>query len=103
MSLATEAPHTLEEVAVRFSPDGTPMAVRHDGHIWTVDPDVHATHWFTRESWWDTQHRAPIGIGDVVSVEHWQLQTKLASNPELLTFTLRRDPLATQWLLESIS
>ncbi|WP_348537391.1 hypothetical protein [Paenarthrobacter sp. OM7] len=69
-----------------------------------VDPDVHTAHWFTRDSWWESRNRAAIGTGDLVSVEHWQVQAKLPSaNAELRTFTLRREPLAAVWQLESVS
>jgi hypothetical protein len=69
-----------------------------------VDPDVHHGHWFTRAPWWETRTRAATGTGDMVSVVHWQVQAKLPSaGAELRTFTLRREPLDTQWQLESIS
>lgn len=104
MTLAPEHPTTGHGIDVRFSLDGTPLAVRHDGRIWMVDPDVHTAHWFTRDTWWEHRTRAAIGTGDVVSVEHWQVQAKLpTAGAELRTFTLRREPLATQWDLESIS
>ncbi|YCK79720.1 hypothetical protein M1D89_01430 (plasmid) [Arthrobacter sp. D3-18] len=104
MTIAPESPTTSADVAVRFSPDSTPLAIRHNGRIWMVDPDVHTAHWFTRDAWWETQTRAAIGTGDLVSVEHWQVQAKLPqANAELRTFTLRREPLATVWQLESIS
>ncbi|MBT2523417.1 hypothetical protein [Arthrobacter sp. ISL-28] len=104
MTLAPEAPHALEAVAVRFSPDGTPLAVRHDGQIWVVDPDVDTAHWFTRDSWWDTQRSTPPGVGNVVDIEYWRVQVRLGpSTSALRTFELRRDPLAQQWLLESIT
>jgi len=104
MTLAPEHATTGHEVDVRFTPDGMPMAIRYDGRIWMVDPDVHTAHWFTRDAWWETQTRAAIGTGDLVSVEHWQVQATLPSaNAELRTFTLRREPLATAWQLESIS
>ncbi|WP_400160566.1 hypothetical protein [Arthrobacter sp. BPSS-3] len=89
------------EVDVRFTPAGTPLAVRHEGRIWAVAADP--VHWFTRDAWWDTRRTAAVGSGDMVSVEFWQLQVRLGSNSALRTFTLRRDPLSTQWLLESIS
>lgn len=104
MTLAPEHPITGHGIDVRFSLDGTPLAVRHDGRIWMVDPDVHSAHWFTRDAWWEHRTRAAIGTGDVVSVEYWQVQAKLpTAGAELRTFTLRREPLATQWDLESIS
>ena len=92
MTLAPEHPNcALHEVAVRFSPDGTPMAIRHDGGIWMVDPDIHADHWFTQDSAGDTPR------------EHWQVQAKLpTAGAELRTFTLRREPLDAAWRLESI-
>ena len=104
MTLAPESLTTAQDVDVRFSPDGTPLAIRHDGRIWMVDPDVHTAHWFTRDSWWETRTRAAVGTGDLVSVEHWQVQAKLPqASDELRTFALRREPLATVWQLESIS
>ena len=89
------------EVDVRFTPAGTPLAVRVDGRIWAVAADP--VHWFTRDAWWNTRRSAAVGSGDLVSVEFWQLQVRLGSNSALRTFTLRREPLSTQWLLESIS
>lgn len=88
-------------VDVRFTPAGTPLAVRFDGRIWAVAADP--VHWFDRDSWWDTQSTAAVGSGDLVSIEHWRVQVRLSSNSALRTFTLRRNPLATQWVLESIS
>ena len=88
-------------VDVRFTPAGHPLAVRHDGRIWAVMADP--VHWFAREAWWDTRHTAAVGSGDLVSVEYWRVQVGLASNSALRTFTLRRDPLSSQWLLESIA
>ncbi|WP_232223586.1 hypothetical protein [Arthrobacter sp. FB24] len=87
-------------VDVRFTATGAPLAVRFDGRVWAVAADP--VHWFTRDSWWDTRRSAPVGIGNVVDIEHWRVQVRLSSNSALRTFTLRRDPLAAQWLLESI-
>ncbi|BCW86139.1 hypothetical protein NicSoilE8_38120 [Arthrobacter sp. NicSoilE8] len=102
--MTPEARHKYQEIPVQFTADGTPMAVRYENRIWMVDPDVHAAHWFTRDSWWETQRRAAVGSGDLVSIEHWQVQATLpTSDQELHTFTIRREPLATGWLLESVS
>ena len=87
------------DVEVRFTPGGTPLAVRHEGRIWAVAADP--VHWFARDAWWDTRRSAAVGSGDLVSIEYWRVQVRLASNSALRTFTLRRDPLATQWVLES--
>jgi hypothetical protein len=105
MTLAPETQRTLQEVAVLFTPDPDrkPLAIRFDGHVWAVNQDVHAAHWFTRDAWWKTRNRAAIGTGNVVSIEYWQVQAKVSSNAELRTFTLRREPQSTQWQLESIS
>lgn len=88
-------------VDVRFTPAGNPLAVRYNGRIWAVMADP--VHWFTRDSWWDTRRSVPVGIGNVVDIEHLRVQVGLASNSALRTFTLRRDPLSSQWLLESIT
>ncbi|WP_159701296.1 hypothetical protein [Arthrobacter sp. 18067] len=103
MTLAPESPTTGHVVNVRFSPDGTPLAIRHDGRIWMVDPDVHTAHWFTRDTWWETGNRAASGTDDLVGVEHWRVQATLSANAALRTFLLRLDPAADRWVLESIS
>lgn len=104
MTIAPETPTTGHEVAVRFSPDGTPLAIRYDGRIWMVDPDIHTAHWFTRDAWWEHRTRVAVGTGDVVSVEYWHVQARPSgANAELHTFMLRREPLAEHWQLESIS
>jgi hypothetical protein len=88
-------------VDVRFTPAGTPLAVRHEGRIWAVAADP--VRWFARDSWWDTRRTAAVGSGDLVSIEYWRVQVRLSSNSALRTFELRRDPLSEQWLLESIT
>lgn len=96
---ATDKPLNVP-VQVRFTATGTPLAVRYDGRIWAVAAEP--VHWFTRADWWNTNKRAPAGCGDLVSIEHWQLQVRLGSSTSALrTFDLRRDPLSNQWLLES--
>ncbi|MGO4806547.1 hypothetical protein AB4089_15630 [Arthrobacter sp. 2MCAF15] len=89
------------DVEVRFTPAGTPLAVRFDGRIWAVAADP--VHWFARDAWWDTRRTAAVGSGDLVSIEYWRVQVRLGSNSALRTITLRRNALSTQWLLESIS
>jgi hypothetical protein len=99
---ATANETTLDvPVDVRFTPAGTPLAVRHEDRIWAVAADP--VHWFARDAWWDTRRTAPVGSGDLVSIEYWQVQVRLGSNSALRTFTLRRNPRATRWLLENIS
>ncbi|MFE4230112.1 hypothetical protein ACFRJ8_19740 [Arthrobacter sp. NPDC056886] len=88
-------------VDVRFTAAGTPLAVRFDGRIWAVAAEP--VHWFARDAWWDTRRDAAVGSGDLVSIEYWRVQVRLGSTSALRTFTLRRDPLSEQWLLESIS
>lgn len=88
-------------VQVRFTAAGTPLAVRYNGRIWAVAAE--SMHWFTRSEWWNTAKRAPVGCGDLVSIEHWQVQVRLTSASALRTFVLRRDPLSEQWLLASIT
>jgi hypothetical protein len=89
-------------VDIRFTPAGTPLAVRYDGRVWAVAAEP--LRWFTRDSWWETQRTVPVGVGNVVDIEHWRLQVRLGSSSAALrTFELRRDPLSEQWLLESIT
>ena len=104
MTTTIEVPTQTNELQVRTDPAGKPLAIRHDGRIWLVDPATDSQHWFGRDAWWDTQRTAAVGSGDLVSIEYWRLQVRLGtSGSALRTFTLRRNPLSTQWLLESIS
>ena len=98
---ATVSETTLNApVDVRFTAAGTPLAVRYDGRVWAVAAEP--LHWFTRDSWWETRRSVPVGVGNVVDIEHWRVQVCLSSNSALRTFELRLDPLSEQWLLESI-
>lgn len=89
-------------VDVRFTAAGIPLAVRYDGRVWAVAAEP--LHWFSRESWWETQQTVPVGVGNVVDIEQWKVQVRLGSSmSSLRTFQLRRKPLSEQWLLESIT
>ena len=103
MTTTTEAPTRNKDLQVRTDPAGKPLAIRHAGRIWLVDPDTESQHWFGRDAWWDTRRTAAVGSGDLVSIEYWCVQVRLDSNSALRTVTLRRNPLSTQWLLDSIS
>lgn len=103
MTITPETPTLGIPVDVRFTPTGAPLAVRYDDRIWAVDTDLETAHWFTRDSWWETRQTVPVGVGNVVDIEHWRIQVSPGTSSELLTFQLRRDPLSEQWLLESIT
>ncbi|MDQ0240306.1 hypothetical protein [Arthrobacter bambusae] len=103
MTLTAEAIHTLVEIAVRFSPDGAPLAVRYDGGIWAVDPDGGAAHWFGRGSGRDGGDSAATDIEHLASVENWRVQARLNSDSALLTFHLQRSPGSPDWLLADIT
>lgn len=102
MTLTPEAPARTHDFQVRTDPAGKPFAIRYDGRIWIVDPDTDTQHWYGRDAWWDTRRTAAVGSGDMVSIEYWRVQVRLGSDSALRTFTIRREPLAAQWLLESI-
>lgn len=102
MTLMPEAPARTHDFHVRTDPAGKPLAIRYDGQIWIVDPDTETQHWYGRDAWWDSRRTAAVGSGDMVSIEYWRVQV-LGTNSALRTFTLRREPLATQWSLESVT
>lgn len=101
MTVTPEAPTLNTPVDVRFTTAGTPLAVRYDGKIWAVAAEP--VHWFTRDSWWETPRSVPVGVGNVVDIEHWSVQVRRTSDSPLRTFELRRDPLSDQWVLEAIT
>jgi hypothetical protein len=87
-------------VDVRFTPAGTPLAVRHEDRIRAVA--ANPVRWFARDAWWDTRRTAAVGSGDLVSVEYWRVLVRPgSSNSALLTFMLRRNPLSPRRLLET--
>lgn len=88
-------------VDVHFTAAGTPLAVRYDGSLWDVAEEP--IHWFTRDSWWETRRNVPVGVGNVVDIEHWRVQVRHTSDSPLRTFDLRRDPLSERWLLAFIT
>ncbi len=80
MTLTSEAHTRTDDVQVRFDQAGKPLAIRHDGRIWIVDPDTESQHWFGRDDWWDTRRTAAMGSGDMVSVEYWRVQVRIESS-----------------------
>lgn len=103
MTSTIEAPTRYNDLQVRTDAAGKPLAIRHDGRIWLVDPDTESQHWFGRDAWWDTRRTAAVGSGDLVSIEFWRVQVRSGTHSALRTVTLRREPLATHCVLESIS
>jgi hypothetical protein len=103
MTSTIEAPARNNDLQVRLDAEGKPLAIRHDSQIWLVDPDTESQHWFGRDAWWDTRRTAAVGSGDLVSIEYWQVQVRSGTQSALRTATLRRNPLSTQWALDSIS
>lgn len=102
MDATTEQVALNAVVDVRFTTTGLPLAVRYDGRIWSVAADPF--HWFGRCDWWESGQSAARGQGDnLVSVEYWRVQVRLTAMSALRTFTLRLDPRAAQWVLESVS
>ena len=103
MTSTIEASAQTNELRVRTDAAGKPLAIRHDGLVWLVDPDTDSQHWFGRDAWWDTRRTAGVGSGDLVSIEFWRVQVRADSTSALRTATLRREPLSSHWLLENIS
>ncbi|MEC5181282.1 hypothetical protein [Arthrobacter sp. CG_A4] len=103
MTSSIEAPTQINDHQVRTDAAGKPLAIRHDGRIWLVDPATDSRHWCGRDAWWDTRRTAAVGSGDLVSIEFWRVQVRLDSTSALRTATLRREPLSPQWLLDNVS
>jgi hypothetical protein len=102
MTTTAEAPTRNINLQVRTDAAGKPLAVRHDGQIWLVDPTTQAQHWFGRHA--RRESGGTAAAGDPVTIEYWRIQVRLgASGSALRTFELRRDPLAEQWVLESLT
>lgn len=52
---------------------------------------------------WETRRSVPVGVGNVVDIEHLRVHVRQTSNSPLSTFELRREPLTEHWLLESVT
>lgn len=103
MSSTIEAPAQINGLQVRTDPAGKPLAIRHNGTIWIVDPDTDSRHWYARELRGDTRRTAVVGGDDPVSVELWCVQVRSGTHSELRTVTLRREAPSKHWILEDFS
>lgn len=101
MTVAVDTSAAWEAIQVRFTSAGVPLAVRYQDRVWAVAADP--VHWFTRADWWNQVRSAAKGSGDLVSVEYWRVQVRLTAAASLRTFTLRREPMTEQWLLDDVS
>ncbi|MFF2028716.1 hypothetical protein [Arthrobacter sp. NPDC058192] len=99
----TEAPARTHNVQVRTDLSGKPLAIRHDGQIWLVDPTAESRHWQGLDAVQDSRGTAAVVAGDLVSSEYWRVQVRTDSTSACRVATLRRETLSTQWLLENIS
>ena len=103
MTLAPVAPTQTHDLQVRTDPEGKPLAVRHDGRIWVVDPGTESQHWSGGDDGWDTRRDPGAGSGGPVSAEYWRVHVRLGSKSALRSFTLRREPCSAGWFLAHIS
>lgn len=71
--------------------------------MWPVDSGAEPEHWFGRLDGWNANISVPVGTGDVVSVEHWQIQVRLSSAADLRTFHLERDARSPDWRMANIT
>ncbi|ALV45675.1 hypothetical protein SAMN04489740_0558 [Arthrobacter alpinus] len=85
-----------EEVLVRISPAGVPLAITRNGRVWFVGAEP--IRWFERTAWWKHQRRMPKGQGRV-DVQVWRIQARLGHNPrsELVTMELECDSDGGAW------
>lgn len=109
MTPAPEAPAQTHGLQVRTDQQGKPLAIRHDGRIWVVDPGTESQRWSGSGTDWDTRRAPAAGSGGRVRTEHWRVQARLGSTSALRTFTLRRESTLRRerpspvWFLEHIS
>jgi len=102
MTLSTENPTRTLDLQVRLDPAGTPLAIRHDGRIWLVDPAIESRHWIGGDPGRGPRCSAAAGANPA-GTEYWRVGARLGSTSALRTFTLRRNPRSVQWLLDDIS
>ena len=103
MTSTIEAPARNNDLQVRLDPAGKPLAIRHNGRIWLVDPDTESQHRPGGDAGRATRRAAAVRGSELDSFEYWRVHARLGSNSALRTFTLRREPHSNQWRLENIS
>ena len=103
MSVSTEARTQTPGLQVRTDQAGKPLAIRHDGRIWLVDPDTESQHRPGADAGCATRRAAAVRGSELDSFEYWRVHARLGSNSALRTFTLRREPHSNQWRLENLS
>jgi hypothetical protein len=78
----------MEEVEVRTTSTGVPLAVVRSGRVWTVGaPPVR---WYERRPWWLESPRMPAGGTARIDIEIWQVQVRphRPGNAPLVTLEL---------------
>lgn len=103
MTLAPNATAKTPGLQVRTDPTGKPLAIRHNGQIWLVDPATESHHLPGRDARRTTQPGAAAHGGEPDGVECWRVHARLGSTTALRIFTLRRERTSNQWGLENIS
>jgi hypothetical protein len=99
MTTITETSARTSTLQVRTDPAGKPLAIRHDGQIWLVDPYTDVTHWFGTDARRDTPGTAAVGSGGRSGTEYWRVQVRTGSASAPRIFTLCREPLSPGWML----
>ena len=99
-AIADTAPQT-HDTLVRLDAAGKPLAIRHDGRIWLVDPATESRHWIGGDPGRGT--RCTAAGANPAGTEYWRVEARLGSTSALRTFTLRRNPRSVQWLLDDIN
>lgn len=103
MSVAERSFGYMQQVTVRTTVDGKPLAVERGGREWIVGAEP--IRWYERVSWWETEKRMPVGGGLAMQIEVWQVQARIGRNPKtpLHTLELTRDLTGAGWKLRSES
>lgn len=91
----------MEEVEVRTSAAGVPVAVVRKGRVWTVGAEP--VRWYERRPWWDEKKRMPLGGPSRIDVEIWQVQVRpyRAATHPLVTLELEHDRDSNDWRIRA--
>lgn len=92
-----------EEVLVRFDRCNRPLAVRHDGRIWVVQPGTETVCWYTRRDGRNAEPSTADQGGDANSVENWRVRVRPAALSAIQLFHLQRDARSSVWRLLSVT
>ncbi|NOJ60632.1 DUF6504 family protein [Arthrobacter sp. 260] len=90
-----------DEVDVRFSSSGAPLAMRWRGRIWQAVGEP--VSWSSSSSWWEPGNTPANRQGSLITTRAWRFQAQTGPVSPTLEFDISSDPQTDGWRLRRIA